>query len=406
VGGGAGHRSHGHPGADLRPCVRDEGLAAVDHPAVAVAHRARLRAARVGAGLGLGEAEGPELLAAEQLGQVALPLLVGAEVDEGRDAQADRGLQGDGQRGVAAGDLLQGEAVGDEVAAGTAHALGEGQGEEAEPGHAGDQVVGELAGLVVVGGPGDDLALGEVAAEVADGALLVAELEIHSAAQASGSGAGPGGLRREPSLAEHGGLMTETAARGAAPATGGQQADPRRWIALFVVLTAAFMVLLDISIVNVAIPSIQRNLGASFGQVQLVLAVVLITGGRLGDIYGRKRLFMTGMAGFVLASASCGFARNPDMLVISRVVQGLMAALMFPQVLSTIQVVFPPRERAAAFGAFGAVIGLASIAGPLVGGLLIGSDTTGDRWRWIFLVNLPIGIAALTAACFLLNESR
>jgi EmrB/QacA subfamily drug resistance transporter len=206
--------------------------------------------------------------------------------------------------------------------------------------------------------------------------------------------------------------MTETAARGAAPPAE-QETDPRRWIALGVVLTASFMVLLDISIVNVAIPSIQRNLGASFGQVQLVLAgyqlayaVVLITGGRLGDIYGRKRLFMTGMAGFVVASAACGFARNPDMLVISRVVQGLVAALMFPQVLSTIQVVFPPRERAAAFGVFGAVIGMATIAGPLVGGLLIGSAADTDRWRWIFLVNLPIGIAALSFAWFLLHESR
>ena len=206
--------------------------------------------------------------------------------------------------------------------------------------------------------------------------------------------------------------MTETMARGAAPPAE-QESDPRRWIALGVVLTAAFMVLLDISIVNVAIPSIQRDLNASFGQVQLVLAgyqlayaVVLITGGRLGDIFGRKRLFMTGMAGFVLASASCGFARNPDMLVISRVVQGLMAAMMFPQVLSTIQVVFPPRERAAAFGMFGAVIGVATIAGPLLGGLLIGSAVNTDRWRWIFLVNLPVGIAALTAAWFLLRESR
>jgi EmrB/QacA subfamily drug resistance transporter len=206
--------------------------------------------------------------------------------------------------------------------------------------------------------------------------------------------------------------MTDTAAPGAAPPAE-QQADPRRWIALGVVLTAAFMVLLDISIVNVAIPSIQRNLGASFGQIQLVLAgyqlayaVVLITGGRLGDIYGRKRLFMTGMTGFVLASAACGFARSPDMLVISRVVQGFVAALMFPQVLSTIQVVFPPRERAAAFGVFGAVIGMATIAGPLVGGLLIGTATDTDRWRWIFLVNLPIGIAALSLAWFLLRESR
>jgi EmrB/QacA subfamily drug resistance transporter len=209
--------------------------------------------------------------------------------------------------------------------------------------------------------------------------------------------------------------MTETAARTTGEPTPGvaEQSDPRRWIALGVVLTAAFMVLLDISIVNVAIPSIQRDLNASFGQIQLVLAgyqlayaVVLITGGRLGDIFGRKRLFMTGMTGFVLASALCGFAQSAEMLVISRVVQGLMAALMFPQVLSTIQVVFQPRERGAAFGAFGAVIGVATIAGPLLGGLLIGSATDTARWRLIFLVNVPVGIAALTAAWFLLKESR
>ncbi len=207
--------------------------------------------------------------------------------------------------------------------------------------------------------------------------------------------------------------MADTSTPVTSPPATEAEVDPRRWIALFVVMTASFMVLLDISIVNVAIPSIQRNLGASFGQIQLVLAgyqlsyaVVLITGGRLGDIYGRKRLFMTGMAGFVLASASCGLARSPDMLVISRVAQGLMAALMYPQVLSVLQVVFPPRERAAAFGTFGAVIGIATITGPLLGGVLIGTQTDTERWRWIFLVNLPIGIAALVAAWFLLRETR
>src|SRR5215472_5484620 len=189
--------------------------------------------------------------------------------------------------------------------------------------------------------------------------------------------------------------------------------DPRRWPALWCVLTAAFMVLLDISIVNVAIPSIQQNLHASFGEVQLVLAgyalayaVLLITGGRLGDIYGRKRMFMLGMGGFVVASALCGLAQNPTMLVTSRVLQGLMAALMYPQVLSVIQVLFPPRERGKAFGIFGAIIGLATISGPLAGGLIIRDDLSGGAWRWIFLVNLPIGIAALSAAWRVLPESR
>ena len=208
------------------------------------------------------------------------------------------------------------------------------------------------------------------------------------------------------------GAATTSAGAPAGPPAE-QEADPRRWIALFVVLTAAFMVLLDISIVNVAIPSIQRTLDASFGEVQLVLAgyqlayaVVLITGGRLGDIYGRKRLFMVGMGGFITASALCGLAQSPTMLIASRVFQGLMAALMYPQVLSVIQVSFPPRERGAAFGVFGATIGIATIAGPLVGGLIIGNGTGGTNWRWIFLVNVPIGLASLIAAALLLGESR
>lgn len=196
-------------------------------------------------------------------------------------------------------------------------------------------------------------------------------------------------------------------------AASGQAAHPRRWIALAVVLAASFMVLLDVSIVNVAIPSIQRELHASFGEVQFVLAlysmayaVFLITGGRLGDIAGRKRMFMLGMAGFVVASALCGVAVSPGMLIASRVLQGVMAALMYPQVLSVIQVSFPPRERAGAFAVFGAVIGVATIAGPLLGGVLIQANILGLDWRPIFLVNVPIGAGALVAAALLLPESR
>ena len=189
--------------------------------------------------------------------------------------------------------------------------------------------------------------------------------------------------------------------------------DPRRWTALCAVLTAAFMVLLDISIVAVAIPAIRSNLAATNSDIQFVVAgyglayaLVLITGGRLGDIYGRKRLFMIGMGGFVLASLLCGLAQSAVMLDISRVVQGLVAALMFPQVLSIIQVTFPQHERARAFGTLGAVIGVATITGPLVGGAIIRDDITGGSWRWIFLVNLPIGIASLVATARVLRESR
>ena len=202
---------------------------------------------------------------------------------------------------------------------------------------------------------------------------------------------------------------TATAEPGRAPG----DADPRRWIALAVVLIAGFMQLVDISIVNVAIPSIQRDLDATYAQIQWVLAgyqlafaVMLITGGRLGDIFGRKRMFMAGMAGFTLASALCGLAQTPSMLIASRVLQGLFGAVMFPQILSVIQVTFPPRERAGAFGMFGATIGLATITGPLVGGLLIEADLLGLQWRPIFLVNVPIGIAALALAARFLTESK
>jgi EmrB/QacA subfamily drug resistance transporter len=202
---------------------------------------------------------------------------------------------------------------------------------------------------------------------------------------------------------------TATAEPGRAP--GG--ADPRRWAALAVVLAAGFMQLVDISIVNVAIPSIQRDLDATYAQIQWVLAgyqlafaVMLITGGRLGDIFGRKRMFMIGMSGFTLASALCGLAQSPEMLIGSRVLQGLFGAIMFPQILSVIQVTFPPKERAGAFGMFGATIGLATIMGPLVGGLLIEADLFGLQWRPIFLVNVPIGILALAAAARYLIESR
>jgi EmrB/QacA subfamily drug resistance transporter len=198
-----------------------------------------------------------------------------------------------------------------------------------------------------------------------------------------------------------------------APIPAQSELDPRRWLALGSVMTALFMVLLDISIVNVAIPAIRVNLAANNADIQFVVAgyglayaVLLITGGRLGDIFGRKRLFMLGMSGFVVASALCGLAQSAIMLDLSRVLQGAMAALMYPQVFSVIQVSFPPQERARVFGFLGAVIGIATITGPLVGGLIIRDDLTGGSWRWIFLVNLPIGIASLIAAARLVTESR
>lgn len=191
------------------------------------------------------------------------------------------------------------------------------------------------------------------------------------------------------------------------------QVDLNRWRALIIILLAPFLSVLDFFIVNISIPSIQSGLHATFAEVQLVIAgygltyaVFLVTGGRLGDIYGRKRMFMLGMGGFTLASALCGFAHSPNMLIVSRLLQGLMAALMVPQTLAIVQVSFPQKERSLAFGSFGATLGLASIAGQLLGGLLISANLFGLTWRPIFLVNLPVGIIALFLAWPILKESR
>ncbi|MFD5007281.1 MFS transporter [Streptomyces mutabilis] len=195
----------------------------------------------------------------------------------------------------------------------------------------------------------------------------------------------------------------------AAPAAG----DRRRWYALAIVMTAAFMDLVDVTIVNIAIPSIRQNEGASFSQIQwitagyaLAFAAGLITGGRLGDIHGRKRVFLIGVAGFTLASALCGLAVNPEMLVASRILQGAMAALMVPQVLSIVHATFPAHERGKVFGLFGAIVGLGAVSGPLLGALLTEWNLFGLEWRPIFLINLPVGIAALVLGGRFITESK
>ncbi len=187
----------------------------------------------------------------------------------------------------------------------------------------------------------------------------------------------------------------------------------RRWISLYIVLSAAFMQLIDITIVNVAIPSIQRDLHAKYSEIVLIVslyqlgfAVLLITGGRLGDIYGRKRVFLLGMLGFIVSSGACGFAPSAGVLVASRLVQGLFAALMYPQVLAVIQVSFPAQERARAFGTLGAITGVATVAGPLFGGVLIQWNLLGLEWRPIFLINVVIGAVALAVARKYLSESK
>jgi EmrB/QacA subfamily drug resistance transporter len=193
----------------------------------------------------------------------------------------------------------------------------------------------------------------------------------------------------------------------------GDQSDPRRWLTLIVLLLAAFMNLLDVSIVNIAIPSIQRDLHASYADVQwalagytLAYALILITGGRLGDMFGRKRLFLIGVTGFTIMSALCGAATGPGMLIACRVVQGAMGAIMVPQVLAVIQVIFPPAERIKALAGFGVTAGLGTVSGPLLGGLLIQHNLFGLSWRPIFLINVPVGILAVVASALLVRESR
>ncbi len=175
-------------------------------------------------------------------------------------------------------------------------------------------------------------------------------------------------------------------------------------LALLIVAFAFVMDLLDSTIVNIAIPSIQGNLGASYAAIQwliagysLTFALLLITGGRMGDVFGYKKVFMFGVAGFTLASLLAGIASNVEFLVGARLFQGSMAALMVPQVMSLMQVMFKPKERAGVMGLFGMLGGLSAALGPIIGGLLIEWNLFGLDWRPIFLINLPVGIFALIA---------
>lgn len=182
-------------------------------------------------------------------------------------------------------------------------------------------------------------------------------------------------------------------------------AYPRRWFALGVLLLAGFMNLVDVSIVNVALPRMQTGMGATSAQIEwvaaayvLAFALGLLPFGRLGDRIGRKPMFLAGVAGFTLFSLACGVAPTMNSLIVARVLQGVSSAAMMPQVLALAQVMFPPKERALAFSLFGLSAGLASVAGPLTGGLLIEGDLFGLDWRPIFLVNIPIGLFTLAAA--------
>jgi EmrB/QacA subfamily drug resistance transporter len=178
-----------------------------------------------------------------------------------------------------------------------------------------------------------------------------------------------------------------------------------RWIVLAIVLAAEVMDLLDATIVNVAGPSIRRDLGGGPATLQwfgaaytMTFAVFLITGARLGDIFGRRRLFLVGSAGFTLMSAACALAQSPDMLIATRALQGAFGALLIPQGFGLLKEVFPENEMGRVFGTFGPVMGLSAIAAPILAGVLIDADMLGTGWRMVFLINVPIGACAFAAA--------
>jgi EmrB/QacA subfamily drug resistance transporter len=181
------------------------------------------------------------------------------------------------------------------------------------------------------------------------------------------------------------------------------------WAVLLVVSLGFFMTLLDLTIVNIAIPNMITKLHASLDDVlwvinayALVLAVLVITAGRLGDLIGPRIMFLGGVAVFTAASAACGLAPSPGWLIGFRAVQGLGAAMLMPQTLTIITNTFPPERRGAAFGVWGAVAGVATIAGPTLGGLLV----TAFDWRWIFFVNLPIGVIVLLITPLIIPDVR
>jgi EmrB/QacA subfamily drug resistance transporter len=199
----------------------------------------------------------------------------------------------------------------------------------------------------------------------------------------------------------------------AIPADTGQAGYPRRWLAAIVLIVGALMDMIDVTIVNVALPSIQRDLHASATQLEwvvsgymLAFAATLIIAGNLGDKFGRKRLFLSGAALFGLASLAAGLSGSGAELIAARVVQGAAAAAMAPQVLATFRVIFGRAERGKAFGVYGAMLGFASAIGLVLGGLLTGANLFGWEWRSVFYVNVPVAVAALIAGARLVPETK
>lgn len=212
--------------------------------------------------------------------------------------------------------------------------------------------------------------------------------------------------------------MSATTCEAAALATakvrdGDTPPEPRRWTMFVILLVGAFLPPLDFFIVNVALPSIRADLGASASAEQLVIssyaalyAVTLTTGGRLGDLFGRGRVFFLGLIGFAAASTLCGLASSPWVLVAGRALQGVTAALIAPQALASVQAIFPEKEKPLALGIYGAIFGLAAVVGQALGGVLISLDVMGLGWRAIFLINLPVAALVLMFGIPLLKDAR
>jgi MFS family permease len=185
--------------------------------------------------------------------------------------------------------------------------------------------------------------------------------------------------------------------------------ETRKWWTLAAVAFGLFMIMLDNTVVNVALPAIQADLQADLSELEwivagyaLTFAALLLTGGKLADLLGRRLIFVIGLAVFVAASLACGLAGSGEVLIAARVVQGVGAALMNPATLSIISATFPPHQRGTAIGIWAGVSALALAIGPLVGGLL----TEHASWHWIFFINVPIGVLAIAASFVLIDESR
>src|SRR5215213_5033576 len=185
--------------------------------------------------------------------------------------------------------------------------------------------------------------------------------------------------------------------------------ETRKWWTLGAVAFGLFMIMLDNTVVNVALPAIQEDLGADLSELEwivtgyaLTFAALMLTGGKLADLLGRRLIFVVGLSIFTASSLACGLADSGDMLIAARIVQGAGAALMNPATLSIISATFPAHQRGMAIGIWAGVSALALAIGPLVGGLL----TEHASWHWIFFINIPIGVTAIAASFLLIDESR